>query len=148
MKNEILEQVFDELRTRSKSSLIESLNDINKGEIGVLSYLMFDCDGVSAGCLSNNLNVSTARIASILRSLESKGYINRLNDDGDKRKTIVMITSKGKEIINNIKKEIINKLDFVLNDIGLDDIKKYIVISNKIRNSLNKLSNIKKEEER
>lgn len=145
MKKEILEEIFNEIRTRSKSSLIDSLIEFNKGEIGVLSYLMYDEDGVNAGCLSSNLNVSTARIASILNTLETKGYIKRLNDTSDKRKTIVNITSKGKILVNKTKEEIINKLDTVLNDIGLDEIKTYINITNKIRLSLNKISNIKKE---
>lgn len=148
MNNEILEQIFNELRIRSKHSLIDSLNEFNKGEIGVLSYLMFDCDGVSAGCLSNQLNVSTARIASILNSLEDKKYIKRISDNNDKRKTIVYITNNGKELVNQCKKEILNKINNVLNDIGIEDIKRYINISNKIRNSLNNLSNQKKEEEK
>ncbi len=56
------------------------LDEFNCGEIGVLSMLAFDQNPVTAGELSEKLNVTTARIARILNSLESKQYIRRKND--------------------------------------------------------------------
>ena len=86
------------------------LDEFNCGEIGVLSMLAFDQNPVMAGELSEKLNVTTARIARILNSLESKQYIRRKNDRTDRRKTFVTITKKGKELADSTKKEIMDKI--------------------------------------
>lgn len=136
---EISEFLFQQLRTiTTKSSLADVLNDFNHGEVGVLSYLAFDKDGVSAGELSEKIGVTTARIANILNSLENKKYIKRKEDKLDKRKTIVVITAKGKEIAFDAKEEVINKIAKVIKEIGYDEIKEYARLALKIRQILNK----------
>lgn len=131
-------ELFQQLRNNSKVSLAEMLNDFNRGEIGVLGYLVFDKDNVTSGELSEKLNVSTARVASILNSLEAKGYIIRNVDKLDKRKIYVKITMEGKLIANNIKNELMNKIINVVKEIGEEEIKEYVRISLKIRNILTK----------
>ena len=137
-----MKNVFQMLRKNFTSSLSEVLNEFNKGEIGVLSYLAFDNNQASAGMLSDSLQVSSARIASILNSLESKKYIKRKVDDNDRRKTIVVITEKGIDTVVKVKEEIIKKIIYVIKEIGYDDILKYAKISAKIREVL---SNRKEE---
>lgn len=132
------ETLFEQLRTRSSSSLTDILNEFNRGEVGVLSYLAFEKDEASAGELSEKLNVTTARIASILNSLENKKFIKRKEDNSDKRKTLVVITDKGKELANNTKKEIINKIILVIKEVGYNEINEYVKIALKIRKVLDK----------
>ena len=103
-----------------------------------MSYLVFDKGETSAGELSEKLNVSTARIASILNSLENKKYITRKVDNSDKRKTLVVVTEKGKELAISAKKEIIDILLKVIDEVGYDDIKEYVRILQKIRNVIDK----------
>lgn len=133
----LADSLFNELRNNTSSSLVEILNDFNRGEVGVLSYLAFNKDYEYSGILSEKLNVSTARIASILNSLENKGYIKRNEDTLDKRKTLVTITSKGKELAIDTKKKIIDKIVMVIKQIGYDEIREYVRINLKIRNILN-----------
>lgn len=139
MKEEkIAEELFQQLRNNSKTSLAEMLNDFNRGEIGVLGYLVFDKDNVPSGELSEKLDVTTARIASILNSLEEKGYIKRNIDTCDKRKILVTITDKGRTLVYKIKQELTEKIINVVKEIGYDDIKEYIRISLEIRKILTK----------
>lgn len=135
---EIAENLFQKLRRNTSISLVEVLNEFNRGEIGVLNYLAFDKNGATSGELSEKLNVTTARIASILNSLENKEYIRRKEDEFDKRKTLVVITSKGQELANVTKSEIIDKIIQVIKEIGYDEIKEYLRIALKIREVLNK----------
>lgn len=135
---EIAEILFQQLKPTSSASLTEVLNEFNRGEVGVLSYLAFDKDKVTAGELSEKLNVTTARIASILNSLENKEYIKRKEDNLDKRKTLVSITNKGKDLATTTKKEVINKIIKVVEEVGYDEIKDYVRIALKIRNVLDK----------
>ena len=137
-KEEFAEFLFDQLKPTNAKSLTDALNNFSRGEVGVLSYLVFDKSEASAGELSEKLNVSTARIASILNSLENKEYITRKIDDFDKRKTLVVITEKGRNLAISTKKEITNMLFKIIDEVGYDDIKEYIRILKKIRNVIDK----------
>lgn len=133
------ELLFKQLRENTTtSSLTRVLDDFNHGEIGILSYLAFDRDEASAGELSEKLDVTSARIASILNSLENKEYIVRKVDKLDKRKILVAITTKGKKIAYDAKEDIINKIINVVKEIGYDEVKEYTRIALKIKKVLNK----------
>lgn len=133
---ELAEVIFHQFKPNSSSSLAEVLNEFNRGEIGTLSYLAFDKNKVSAGELSEKLNVTTARIACILNSLENKQYIERKEDEKDKRKTLVYITEKGKNLACDAKKEVIEKIIKVIEEIGYDEIKNYINVVARIKKIL------------
>lgn len=137
-RDNLAEILFQELRCNTSTSLGEILNEFNRGEIGVLGYLAFEKDEATAGELSEKLNVTTARIASILNSLEAKDYIKRTEDSKDKRKTLVVVTKKGKALAKKAKKEVIDKITKVINEIGEEEVKEYIRITLKIREILNK----------
>jgi len=137
-RDNLAEILFQELRCNTSTSLGEILNEFNRGEIGVLGYLAFEKDEATAGELSEKLNVTTARIASILNSLEAKDYIKRTEDNKDKRKTLVVVTKKGKALAKKTKKEVIDKITKVINEIGEEEVKEYIRITLKIREILNK----------
>lgn len=137
-REEFADFLFNQLKPTNARSLTDALNNFSRGEVGVLSYLVFDKSEASAGELSEKLNVSTARIASILNSLESKEYITRKVDSLDKRKTLVVITKKGKELAISTKKEITDMLLKIIDEVGYDDIKEYVRILQKIRNVIDK----------
>lgn len=135
---EIAEYLFQQLKTNTSTSLTEVLNEFSKGEVGVLSYLAFDKNSASSGELSEKLNVTTARIARILNSLESKKLIKRKEDKLDKRKIIVEITKEGVILARVTKREIINKIIGVVEEVGYEEIKEYVRIALKIREVLKK----------
>lgn len=138
-QEELAKSLLKQLRCNTEISLSDLLNDFSRGEIGVLSYLVCEKNEVSAGELSTQLNVTTARIAKILKSLEAKKYIIRKKEEKDKRKTVVAITKKGKELAKTTEKEIIRKITKVIAEIGEEQIKEYIKMALKISEILNKL---------
>ena len=71
--------------------------DSIRGEYGVLRYLAYVEDNVSAGVLTEQLHVVPGRMTDILKSLESKGLIKRYRSQEDKRKVKVCITDEGRE---------------------------------------------------
>lgn len=137
-KDNLAEILFQKLQSKTCTTLSEISNEVSRGEIGVLGYLAFEKDEVTAGELSENLNVTTARIASILNSLEAKNYIKRKEDSKDKRKTLVVITENGRVLAKKAKKEVIEKIKKVINEVGEEDMKEYLRIVLKIREILNK----------
>lgn len=130
------QQIFEQLKSNASISLNEALNDFNKGEIGVLSYLAFDKDEVTAGELSEKLNVSTARIASVLNSLETKNFIKREESLTDKRKTLVKITPEGESLAYKTKEQIINKIVIIIQKLGYNKMLEYVKIASEIKQIL------------
>lgn len=137
-REEFADFLFNQLKPTNARSLTDVLNNFSRGEVGVLSYLVFDKGEATAGELSEKLNVSTARVASVLNSLESKEYVTRKVDSLDKRKTLVVITEKGKKLAISTKKEITDMLLKIIDEVGYDDIKEYVRILQKIRNVIDK----------
>ena len=137
-REEFADFLFNQLKPTNARSLTDVLNNFSRGEVGVLNYLVFDKGEATAGELSEKLNVSTARVASVLNSLESKEYVTRKVDSLDKRKTLVVITEKGKELAISTKKEITDMLLKIIDEVGYDDIKEYVRILQKIRNVIDK----------
>lgn len=71
-------------------------HDFLRGECRLLSYLKYyKKKSITSGELADALGLTTARIASILKSLEKKGYITRECSEEDKRKVYVIITGSG-----------------------------------------------------
>ena len=86
-------------------------NSIGRGELGVLLYLAYMQDGVSAKVLATDFHVNSSRIAAILNSLENKHYIERVKDETDGRMIHVNILKEGKEYIDGALSQVNNRID-------------------------------------
>lgn len=89
----------------------ETIQDGFSGMYFVLRILSDAPNGLSAGEISKMFNVSTARTAVILATLKKKGYIVKSKCSLDARKTIVRITEKGTNVINERKEKLFNSID-------------------------------------
>lgn len=139
LATKLLKDLWDNRPNRFNNFLDES----NKGEFGLLNYIYFETKVVSAGMLSEKLKVSTARIASILNSLEAKKLIKRKIGTDDKRKVVVEITTEGKEIIKKYQEEVVNKVSYIISRIGQEKVKQYFDIMLEINSIINDSSDIK-----
>ena len=135
--DKMLNDFFDKIQSHSRCSFEKLFSNFNKGELGVLRHLNSIKKEISSGEISNNLNVSTARVASILKSLESKHLILRKNDSDDKRKILIDITDEGVKLMNNINNEVSKRIEYLVNKIGLVDFEKYLDLTLKISDILN-----------
>ena len=115
-------------------SLAEIPHSCSQGECGVLAYLEFSESALTPSELGNKLNVSLPRIGTILNSLENKELIIKDADNEDKRKSIIRITEKGKEIVSNKRNEAINNLTKIFEKLDENERKEYIRLTQKIVN--------------
>ena len=124
----------DNLRDELYNLLAELLNrkinrtvqDSIRGEYGVLRYLMYVHDNVSAGVLTEQLHVVPGRMTDILKSLEGKGFIKRCRDEEDKRKVNVCITEEGKIEAKEKRNYITNEYEGLFQILGKKDTKELI----------------------
>lgn len=90
------EELYNLLADLLNRKIHRTVMDSIRGEYGVLRYLEYVQDHVSAGVLTEQLHVVPGRVTDILNSLESKGLIERCRDEEDRRKVNVAITEMGR----------------------------------------------------
>lgn len=108
LEESLSEELYNLLAELLNRKINRTVMDSIRGEYGVLRYLMYVQDHVSAGVLTEQLHVVPGRMTDILNSLESKHFIRRYKDEEDKRKVNVCITDQGKREAKQ-KKEYIGK---------------------------------------
>lgn len=132
----MLNDFFDKFKCSNNSSFSNFFDGFNKGELNVLRYLNSIKKETSSGELSNIMNVSTARVASILNSLESKNLIIRKSDSDDKRKILVDITDDGVKLTQDMKEEVSKRISYVIEEIGVEKFREYLDITSKVNDIL------------
>lgn len=110
----------------------QKLSNMLRGELFVLNYLHDHDTIVHPKELSENLSVSTARIASLLKHMEEKNLIVRAPDGSDSRQIIVRLTEDGKKAIQTYREDVLAYLARTLESLGPDDAREYIRIQKKI----------------
>lgn len=123
----------------------KKVGDITQGEKRILGFLASQGDGLTAGELSKKLLFSTPRIASVLKSLEKKGFIERVRDPNDKRVVVVHLTETGKSFVIEEHNKAMLMLEEILKQLGEQDTKELIRIMSRIADIRNKSENNKGE---
>ncbi len=91
------------------------------GENGVLIRLSINGGQMSSGELADSMDLTSGRIANILKSLEKKDLIFREKASGDKRYVIAGLTDKGRDKIRKIDEENKELVMSFIDEVDLDD---------------------------
>lgn len=110
----------------------QKLSKMVKGELFVLNYLATHETVIHPKELSEDMAVSTARIASLLNHMEEKKLICRCPDKDDSRQIVVVLTEAGWERIQMIRTEVLSYTSAMLEELGPEDALAYIRIQKKI----------------
>ncbi len=131
-------KLFEE---NKKNHFLNMFDDNNKGALAVMKFLFYNSEKSTCGELSSKLNVSTARIAVILKKLEENNYIKRKISDSDARITNVFLTNEGKNICLKKKEELYKKINLIIDKLGVDKIYE-------LSDTITKINHIMKSEEK
>lgn len=130
------QELLHKLRACRSKSVFGKIDESQKGVGFVLVYLWESDHEVIAGELAKELNVSTARIAALLRKMEKNGLIIRYRSPMDARQIVVEITEQGNAYVNQMREQILMKMELLLEKVGKEDIEEFIRISHKINKAL------------
>ena len=108
------------------------LSRMVQGELFVLNYLATHEMITHPKELSENMAVSSARIASLLNHMEEKKLISRCPDKNDSRQIIVKLTETGRSEIKKIREEVISHISAMLEKLGPEDASAFIRIAREI----------------
>ncbi|MGN1098895.1 MAG: MarR family winged helix-turn-helix transcriptional regulator [Christensenellales bacterium] len=90
-------------QTRNWKKLLGLIDDGYKGMFVILRILQESETSVVPGELARLMNVSTARIARALNTLERKQFIRREGDKADARKVVIRLTEQGEQALEERK---------------------------------------------
>lgn len=98
-RTEIAWEILNSVGKKNCKHLTSFLDDWTKGLYVILRIIDKSETEVVAGDISNALNVSTARIAVALATLEAKKWVKKHKSALDARKTVVELTPLGCEVL-------------------------------------------------
>lgn len=111
--------------------------DFFQGESQILSYLNKKTgQKVFPKDISDELEISQARVALLLNKLEKSGYIHRQADERDSRRTRVSLTELGTNEIDNRTEEMLDLFLKFIETVGESDSEELLKITKKFTNSL------------
>ena len=128
----LAEQFFQTNYRMKKVNHLQVNDESLRGEIFTLLFLRDRKNNVLPGEISEIMQISSARVASILNNLENKGFIERQIDKADRRRILVSLTSLGEESANAHYQEVINQICKMFEILGEKDAKEFIRIMNRI----------------
>ena len=91
------------------------------GEMAVMRALMLAGGSLTPSELADRAWVSSARIANILRALETKGWVEREHSKTDRHRVHVTVTDKGRQDIEIKRREFEDRAAAFLEQLGETD---------------------------
>lgn len=115
------------------STLLKKRNETSAG-IGAVLRFLFEADKpMTAGSISRFMNVSTARVAVLLKKMEARGFICRTTGAEDARTVVVSLTKLGAETVEKIQENFYQDIGVLIDTIGMERLIEYTNISKEIR---------------
>lgn len=118
---------------------IDFFKRIDEGQAGigaVLRLLYESGESVTAGRISDELGVSTARVAVLIKKMVSKGLVTKERGVIDARITIVKLTEFGTKTYEEIRNDMYRQVGIVIDTIGEARLMEFFAIGEEIRNAV------------
>lgn len=117
--NQLAEDFLQVIKGKSRADVWGKFQTYTQGEHQVLFYLYKNSGKpILPSDISKFTDTSTARIATILNSLEEKGMVTREISRKDRRKILVSITGKGREVADEQRCRAMNHIARILEEMG------------------------------
>ena len=128
---EEIKALFDKMHPMP---FFKKMSETNAG-VGAVMRLINENDGaITAGQISDFMRVSTARVAALLKKMESRNLIVRERGSGDARVTVVKFTEHGREISDRIRQDFCYQIEKLIDELGTQRIKDFIETAEEIKN--------------
>lgn len=125
-KDALAESMLEAINSMNKQDLFEKMKNTFKGENLMLAMLMNMGGKATPGELVQHTDCTAARLTAIAKSLESKGFVKRIQNARDKRSTIIEMTSEGIARFMQLQKEIIENVFNLIEKLGEKDAEEFV----------------------
>ena len=130
---EEIEKIVLLLDESHPSKFVKKHNETNAGIGAVLRFLSESDRPMTACSISQFMNVSTARVAVLLKKMEARGFICRRSGPEDARTVVVSLTDSGLNAAHKMQESMHRDVGILIDTIGMDRLIEYTNISREIR---------------
>lgn len=132
------EQLFNLLKKIKKLNffLLKEINHSDYHMFKVINRIQNNVDApqINVSDLAEELRISVPAVSKKLKSLETKGYVERVIDKNNRRNTFVLLTKKGQKKFDKARKVMDEYMYRVFSAMGKEDIETFIRLSYKLYN--------------
>ena len=125
-------EFFKDLHSLKKARPQKHISESLRGETFAMQYIAYHDGPVLPGEISNEMGISSARIAATLNTLEAKGLVTRRIDERDRRRILVELTEAGRQREAVHAKHMLDVMVQMLKDLGEEDAKEFLRILKKL----------------
>ena len=133
VSDQVVLELLQDFNSIKPLAFVQQMDIQSMGIGNVLGFLACSGREVSAGEISDYMNVSTARVAVLLKKMSDKGLIVKKNDPNDGRRVMVSITDLGQELLTEKQNEIILYGSAVVEHFGVERVRDFIQACREIR---------------
>ena len=130
---EEIKKIITLLDESHPAKFMKKHNETNAGIGAVLNFLYDSGTPMTAGSISKFMNVSTARVAALLKKMEARGFISRQAGKEDGRTVVVHLTKAGTETVQKLRQNFHQDISTLIDTIGMERLIEYTTISKEIR---------------
>jgi DNA-binding MarR family transcriptional regulator len=133
----LTEQVFETFDSINAEMLFEKLKFSLKGEnmpLAILNNLGGEC---SISKITKNFDFTAARLSAVIKSLEAKGFVKRIQNEKDRRTTTVVLTTEGAMHYLKYRQEAMQNALVIIEQLGEEDICEFLRIIKKLSDITN-----------
>lgn len=138
---ELAKQFLSDSYLFRKQSQQKKIDESMQGEAFAILYVLRQGGSVLPSEISTVMNITSARVAAVLNSLEDKGLITREIDSSDRRKILINLTEEGKALAEKRYQMAVNSTVRLLKILGEDDARELVRITGRLAELAPKISN-------
>jgi DNA-binding MarR family transcriptional regulator len=140
--DKLTEKIFETFDSINVETLFEKLKFSLKGENMLLAILNNTGGECSLSTITKNFGFTAARLSAVIKSLEVKGFVERRQNEKDKRKSTVALTSEGAVQFLRYRQEAIANALVIIEELGEEDVCEFLRIIRKISDIANTQSKL------
>ena len=142
VSNEKIKRIIKLIEDVELEKVFKSLKDTMSG-MGAALHILYEYDrSTTSGQLCDLLGVSSARVAVLLKTMESKGLIVKRKGVLDARTTVVSLTAFGKETTLKIREEMYNRINRIIDHVGFAQLEQFFAVAKQIEKAVTPTANI------
>lgn len=125
------EQVDEFIALIDETRPVQLFHHIDEATVGAGSIMRMLCcakvgdDPVTAGAIAEELHVSTARVAALLKNMEAKGLVSRERAASDARVTVVTLTPHGRALADAAYRNVRNHAAAIIDSVGIERLRAF-----------------------
>ncbi|WP_050699084.1 MarR family winged helix-turn-helix transcriptional regulator [Anaeromassilibacillus senegalensis] len=138
-----MEQIGREL-FRSMMGLMQSLKDFSSaGPVTKSTMLLLfvihqeaeqnvrenGIEGVTSSHLSSTMEVTKPAVSKAVSCLEERGFVERVNDELDRRRVYIRLTPEGERILEEARRSMLARIDRIVQKLGEQEAQEFIRLS-------------------